>query len=120
MQITDTLFFIIFKSFFIPNSGCEFELRRWPRELNQSIAGDGSAGRIVPVTKARIYIDPVRHQEYYERFSFEGLTKELKPDDQSAVFTIWLKKGPIALHTWFDLKDSEASFGAYYVFVKRL
>jgi len=58
-------------------------------------------------------------------YGFEGLTSEVKDGDTAAVFTLPLKKGPMALHTWFRANRGKASkFGssilsAYYVYVRR-
>ena len=49
-------------------------------------------------------------------YQFEGLTKQVKKDDKGITFTMHLKKGPTALHTWFRGKDN-TMLSAYYVYV---
>ena len=51
-------------------------------------------------------------------YQFEGLTKRVTPKDKGVTFTMNLKKGPTALHTWFKGKN-ELTLSAYYVYVTR-
>ena len=48
-------------------------------------------------------------------YQFEGLTKQVTKDDKG-YFTMHLKRGPTALHTWFKGKDN-TMLSAYYVYV---
>ncbi len=99
----------------------EFELRRWPKELDRPLSEAESDFEKTELATARLYIDAVVHQKEYMPYSYEGAKLKLSPEDKSATFQIELKKGPIALHTWFDKPGwYNAAFGAYYVYVKRL
>ena len=51
-------------------------------------------------------------------YSFEGLTRQVNKEDKSITFTMNLKKGPTALHTWFRGQD-DTILSAYYVYVHR-
>jgi hypothetical protein len=42
----------------------------------------------------------------------------VNPKDKGVTFTMNLKKGPAALHTWFKGKD-ELMLSAYYVYLTR-
>ena len=99
----------------------EFELRRWPREINVPLSGNLENCRQIGISQARVYIDGVYHPSYVKKpWDFRGRTKIVKPEDVSVTFTYDLKKGPITLHTWLDDEENEPVFGAYYVYVKRL
>ena len=110
----------------------EFELRRWPREVDAAISsgipeqksttpGRGIAGVALPIVNAKIYIGGVNLRSVAEKkpYGFEGLVKKVSPDDKFVTFNIRLKPGPIYLHTFFDDKAGENICGAYYVYVKR-
>jgi len=99
----------------------EFELRRWPRDADIPLAEampDGS-GTALPITSASIYLNNYHHLSVSQKrpYGFEGLTKQVKSGDKSVVFTAKLKKGPIALHTWF--RGEDLIFSAYSVYVHR-
>lgn len=99
----------------------EFELRRWPKDADIPISEstpDG-IGKALPINSASFYLSNYHHQSIgkKKKYGFEGLTKPVKRGDKSVVFTANLKKGPIALHTWFRGKDTILS--AYYVYVTR-
>jgi arylsulfatase len=99
----------------------EFELRRWPRDADIPLAEampDGS-GTAIPITSASIYLSNYHHLSVSQKrpYGFEGLSKQVKAGDKSVVFTAMLKKGPIALHTWF--RGENVIFSAYYVYVHR-
>lgn len=99
----------------------EFELRRWPREIDrplQSGLPDGS-GKALPISKASFFLSNYHHLNVGQKrpYGFEGLTKQVRPEDTSVTFTVPLEKGPIALHTWFQGEDTMLS--AYYVYVTR-
>ena len=51
-------------------------------------------------------------------YQFEGLTQGVYPKDKGVTFTMNLKKGPTALHTWFQGNDN-TMLSAYYVYVNR-
>lgn len=46
-----------------------------------------------------------------------AIEKKLAPKDTSITFTAQLKKGPIALHTWF--RGPQTTLSAYYVYVTK-
>lgn len=99
----------------------EFELRRWPRDADIPLAEampDGS-GTALPIKSASIYLNNYHHLSVGQKrpYGFEGLTKQVKSGDKSIVFSANLKKGPIALHTWF--RGEDLIFSAYYVYVHR-
>ena len=102
------------------NGTYEFELRRWPKELDRPISSPEKGEQSVTIAQARLFIDNVLHQDDYQPYSYEGAKVDLDPKDKSAKFTVELKKGQIALHTWFDKKRNDTAFGAYYVYVKRI
>jgi hypothetical protein len=100
----------------------EIELRRWPKEANGTISGtlpDGS-GTALPIDQAMLFISGHNHLKISEKksYQFEGLTKRVNPKDKGIIFTMNLKKGPTALHTWFKGKEG-IMLGAYYVYVSR-
>ena len=100
----------------------EFELRRWPREIDIPLADPGpDGGHALPIARARLFISGVHHLDIAEKppYGFEGLTKKVAKDDTHATFTVNLRKGPIALHTWFDDASRETIASAYYVYVTR-
>jgi arylsulfatase len=99
----------------------EFELRRWPKELDRPLSEAEPNFEKTELATARLYIDGVIHQKEYMPYSYEGARLKLSPEDKSATFRVDLKEGPIALHTWFDRQGwYDTAFGAYYVYVKRL
>jgi hypothetical protein len=99
----------------------EFELRRWPKELDRPLSEPEPDFEKKELTTARLLIDGVIHQKEYKPYSYEGARLKLSPEDKAATFQVELKKGPIALHTWFDKPGHyNTAFGAYYVYVKRL
>ena len=100
----------------------EIELRRWPKEADGTISGtlpDGS-GTALPITQAMLYVSGHNHLKISEKkaYQFEGLTKRVNPKDKGVTFTMNLKKGPTALHTWFKGKN-ELMLSAYYVYMNR-
>jgi len=106
----------------------EIELRRWPKETDSPIAGScemmdrngNIGGTALPITSASIYIGGVelRSIEEKEPYGFEGLTKDVLPEDTSITFDVHLKPGPIYLHTFFHIKG-QGTIGAYYAYVTR-
>ena len=99
----------------------EFELRRWPRDADIPLteAMPDGVGKALPITSASIFLNNYHHLSVGQKrpYGFEGLTKQVKAGDKSVVFTANLKRGPIALHTWFRGEDT--IFSAYYVYVRR-
>jgi arylsulfatase len=101
----------------------EFELRRWPKEIDVPLMESGTTnGNTLPIAKARIFINNANHLALDEKrpYCFEGLVKTVEPGKTSAIFTVKLEAGPMALHTWFDDKKGETICSAYYVYVRRL
>lgn len=106
----------------------EIELRRWPRETDSPIAGkctmadrNGNiGGTALPIVSASIYIGGMELRTIAMKtpYGFEGLTKEVTPDDKAITFDVHLKPGPIYLHTFFHLKG-EGTIGAYYAYITR-
>jgi hypothetical protein len=98
----------------------EFELRRWPKELDRPLAEGDAKGRFeLPIRRASLFISDYHHMPIGDKkpYGFEGLTTSVKQGDTAAVFTVELEKGPMALHTWFQGKGT--ILGAYYVYVTR-
>ena len=100
----------------------EIELRRWPKEADGTVSGtlpDGS-GTALPITQAMMFVSGHNHLRIAEKkaYQFEGLSKRVTPKDKGITFTMNLKKGPTALHTWFKGKN-ELMLSAYYVYVNR-
>ncbi len=97
----------------------EFQLRRWPVEVDKPIRASLPAGELVPggfqyvpgkaisVTSARIKIGD------YDK------TVPVSEQDKGAVFKVRLKAGDTFLKTWF-ITDQQESLGAYYVYVRRI
>jgi arylsulfatase len=98
----------------------EFELRRWPRELDLSLTDGRDGGVCLPIASARFFIDDGRYKGAKKPMTFEGQTEKLQREDKYARFRVHLEKGPARLHTWFDDEDSNTICGAYYVYVTRL
>ena len=100
----------------------EIELRRWPKEADGAISGtlpDGT-GTALPINQAMLFVSGHNHLSISQKksYQFEGLTKRVTPKDKGVKFTMNLKKGPAALHTWFKGRD-ELALSAYYVYVTR-
>jgi arylsulfatase len=100
----------------------EIELRRWPKEADGTVSGtlpDGS-GTALPITQAMMFVSGHNHLRIAEKkaYQFEGLSKRVTPKDKGITFTMNLKKGPTALHTWFKGKN-ELMLSAYYVYITR-
>jgi len=89
----------------------EFELRRWPKEINISLSESGHGEVALPIRSARVFIKNSEHT-----ISNRSL---ITPGDRSVVFKCRLSKGETVLHTWFDDQDNEPISGAYYVYVTR-
>ena len=84
----------------------QFELRRWPEELDAPINEAVPGGKAVTVTEARLKI------------ADEDTTMPVPRDAHAVTFRLKLKAGKTRLQTW--LADNQGnSRGAYYVYVKR-
>jgi arylsulfatase len=99
----------------------EFELRRWPKELNRPLSEPEPGEKETSLQKARLFINNVLHQKEYMPYGYEGATIKLSPSDKAAIFRVDLQQGPMTLHTWFDKRGwYDTAFGAYYVYVTKL
>ncbi len=85
----------------------EISLRRWPDEVDAPVAGAIPGGEALPIVRARLKIGSV------------DKTIPVWEKDKAAVFTVRLEKGPAEMKTWFSDITGD-SFGAYYVYVKRM
>lgn len=85
----------------------EFELRRWPIELDAPINGDIPGGKAIAATSARLKLADV------------DVSKPVSKEDHAVTFSVKLKAGKSRLETWFADGDG-TSRGAYYVYAKRL
>ena len=85
----------------------EISLRRWPREIDMPITGSIENGKALPIQKARLKIA-----------DFDQ-TRPIPKDAKAATFTLKLLPGKTRLQSWF-IDDGGNSFGAYYVYIKRL
>lgn len=98
----------------------EFELRRWPKEIDRPITAPAEQGTgALDVNTASFYLSDYHHMPIGDKtpYRFEGLNKPIGPKDTHVTFSAQLKKGPVALHTWFRGQDTILS--AYYVYVTR-
>ena len=98
----------------------DFELRRWPKEIDRPIIAPSEGGQgAMDIYTANFYLSDYHHLDIGDKrpYRFEGLNKSVGPNDTSITFTAQLKKGPIALHTWF--RGESTILSAYYVYVTR-
>ena len=85
----------------------QFELRRWPEEVDAPINEAIPGGKAVAATKARLKVADVDESK--------PVSKEMR----AVTFQVRLKAGKTRLQTWLT-DDKGASRGAYYVYAKRL
>jgi arylsulfatase A-like enzyme len=85
----------------------EFELRRWPAEADKPINAAVPGGKAISATSARLKI------------ADRDVTKAIPNGAHAVTFGVRLKAGKTRLQTWFT-NDKGASWGAYYVYVRRL
>lgn len=99
----------------------EFEMRRWPKEIDRPLSAPGEDGRGgLSINFANLFLSDHHHTEEVSRTRSYGsgsYQKRVNPDDKSVTFTATLEPGPVALHTWFRGEDT--ILGAYYVYVTR-
>ncbi len=86
----------------------EFELRRWPRELNMPINSTPEGAKAVRVKNAKIKVGD------------KVVEKKVKNGDKAVSFKISLQKGQMKMQTWFLGSEDEGNRGAYYVYVRKL
>jgi arylsulfatase A-like enzyme len=85
----------------------DFELRRWPKELDAPINGAIGGGKAISATRARLKVADV------------DMSMPVPKDAHAVTFRARLKAGKTRLQTWFT-DDKGDSRGAYYVYAKRL
>ena len=85
----------------------EFELRRWPEEVDAPINQAIDRGKAITATQARLKI------------ANADLTKPVPVDAHGVTFRVRLKAGKTRLQTWLSDKKG-TSLGAYYVYAKHL
>jgi arylsulfatase A-like enzyme len=85
----------------------EFELRRWPVEVDVPINEAMPGGKAITAANARLKIADV------------DVTQPVAKDARGVTFQVRLQAGKAHLQTWF-MDDKGASRGAYYVYAKRL
>lgn len=97
----------------------EFELRRWPRETDLSLADKVTGGTALPITSARILLSKDNNLNITKPSVIEDKKLEVQSGDKAVIFKAHLEAGPITLQTWFDDASNSNLSGAYYVYVKR-
>tara|TARA_B100001123_G_C15342470_1_gene1035570 strand:+ start:6592 stop:8403 length:1812 start_codon:yes stop_codon:yes gene_type:complete len=98
----------------------DFELRRWPIEIDRPINAPAENGSgHLEIYMASFYLNDYHHLDIADKqpYRFEGLNKPVGANDKAITFTVPLKKGPIALHTWF--RGPTTTLSAYYVYVTK-
>jgi len=99
----------------------EFELRRWPREIDRPLSAPAKNGRgALSINVANLYLSDHHHSAEVSRtrtYGSESYQKSVNPEDTAVTFTATLEKGPVALHTWF--RGENTMLSAYYVYVTR-
>jgi len=85
----------------------QFELRRWPKELDAPINESIPGGKAITATEARLKIADA------------DMTMPVPQDAHAVTFQLPLKAGKTRLQTWFT-DNRGNSRGAYYVYAKRL
>ncbi len=85
----------------------QFELRRWPEEVDAAINETIPGGKAITVTEARLKIADA------------DMTLPVSADAHAVTFRLQLKAGKTQLRTWF-MDERGNSRGAYYVYVKRI
>jgi len=85
----------------------QFELRRWPKELDAPINAAVPGGKAISATSARLKISDL------------DVSKAIPNGAHAVTFKVELKAGKKHLQTWLT-SDGGASWGAYYVYVRRL
>jgi arylsulfatase A-like enzyme len=85
----------------------EFDLRRWPAEVDAAINDVIADGKAIDATKARLKV------------ADKDLSRPIPADAHYVRFQVELKACKTRLQTWFS-DDNGTSRGAYYVYAKRL
>ncbi|MEN8249104.1 MAG: arylsulfatase [Bacteroidota bacterium] len=100
----------------------QFEVRRWPKEINQPISASLPEQKVSDITCLG---KPVRKGEGKAisvvkvrlKVGEQMLEKNISETDVSAVFQMQLEKGKTDIHSWFDTEEGD-SLGAYYIYAK--
>ncbi len=107
----------------------EFELRRWPREVDMPITAPLDAqqtGDIHEPTKdglKPVKMEPgeaIKADTARMKVAGAEMKKHIAPGDRAVSFRVDLKAGPTNIHTWFEDKQAGESRGAYYVYVRKI
>ena len=85
----------------------QFELRRWPEEVDAPINEAIPGGKAIAATKARLKVADIDE------------TITVPAEAKAVTFQVRLKPGKTRLQTWL-MDDKGTSRGAYYVYAKRL
>jgi hypothetical protein len=105
---------------FIEQDGLyEFELRRWPRELDRPINDYKGLGGKVPIHEFHEDAVKIEPEKAEIKIGDINLTREINPSDKKVVFQAQLKKGPADLTTAFVDSDGSSRV-AYWVYVSKL
>jgi arylsulfatase A-like enzyme len=97
----------------------EFELRRWPRELNQPINAFKNLGSQSPIReykKDAVQITPVKARI---KIGNDDMTRAIDPGKVAVIFTVELNQGPADLYTWFIDANGTAR-SAYWIYIKKI
>ncbi|MFK7908981.1 MAG: arylsulfatase [Akkermansiaceae bacterium] len=96
----------------------EFRLRRWPKEIDQSIDATLPTGDKVPGTPAFRSIPGEKIQPVKATLQIgeKKVEANVNPGDKEVLFTLKLKAGKTRLTTLFQT-ENEKVYGAYYVYV---
>lgn len=101
----------------------QFQLRRWPKEVNKSITAALPPIATTPGVYHNYHTEsgqPLSLNHARLKIADVDLTKPIPEDAVSVTFETQLKAGKTRLQTWFSDDKTGKSRGAYYVYVKRL
>jgi hypothetical protein len=96
-----------------------FELRRWPREVNQPINAYKNLGSQAPIRefiKDAVQIAPVKARL---KIGNNDIIKAINPGKVAIYFTVELTQGPTDLHTWF-IDANGTSRTAYWIYINKI
>jgi len=93
----------------------EFELRRWPKELNKPISPVIDNQQVHPGYKQ------IRATDARLKVAEHDVSRPIPADARGVKFRLPLKSGKTRLQAWFiNGLDDGLTYGAYYVYAKRL
>ncbi len=84
----------------------EFDLRRWPIEVDAPITASIPGGKAIKARTAKLAVQDIE------------VSKEIPADARAVTFRVQLKKGDTKVQTWFEGEGQ--SRGAYYAYVRRV